>query len=569
MPQAPQAIARFPGVVSVIGGTFTWGHGETPGVCLLNITPQEKPPQLIGTLTIEYDNTKIELKDCRVVDASYRRDSSGKIVSLTIEDWRWQWRDRGLISGRYNLRDGDGKIIAHTEKSPRQLAKLCFDAMGQKEIDTYRMPDDSRPQIEWDVANPAQALSALAELLGCRIAPGFENTAKVVKLGVGNELPREEDSGLVDLNDVLDPPERPDALMVVGGPAEFQHDFELEAVALEPSGEYVPLEEASYKPAGGWGMTDHDQFQGIPTEDLKSRALALESVFRAYRIKIPDDGLYVPGYTEATGKKVKRMDQLEILDRQCVQVVQLGEKQFQPPLVYGAYTGDGDFGPDAFANTVQDVVPITDLESDLAKVCPYRRGFKIDRKRGVVILAAPVVMTIDEETELSGPAELRLRVAVNIRDEDTGGILRHTRERRYTPDKSKQPKIIRRDELVARTIPIYKPGSTEFEVLEVTDNLEEVDKEADYYLDREEESWRVQTPAEATYARIVPYSPDGVLYHVVWSFGNSRGAFTKLGYNTEVYNYITPYKERRLNANMRVLASTNVPPKTDAAIITV
>ena len=558
---APQAIARFPGVVSVIGGTFTWGHGETPGVCVLTIAPQPNPPALIGTLTISYENTYMEFRECRVVDAAYRRDSSGRIVSLTIEDWRWQWRDRGLISGRYNLRNTDGTLIDHTEKSPQALAKLCLEAMGQTNFDVSFLPDEPRPGVEWDVETPAQALSNLCELLGCRIAPAFGNKAVIVKLGEGNELPDGLAFGRTDLNEVLDPPEKPDALMLIGGPAEFQADFELEAVALEASGEYVFLDYVSYKPASGWPYDATTDFEGITDRNERSGAIA--SVYKAYQVYIPLDGLSIPGYTDQTGEKITRIDQLEFLGRQCEQVEQSGEKVFLPQIVYGAFEGTANFGATAYENTVDEPEPITDRESEIAKKCTYQGGFSVNADKGVVILSTPTTL-IDDTDQTKGPAKLRWRVAVRIRDPNTGGLLRYSRERRYTKDATKKPAIIRRDEIVARCIPTYTAGSTSFAVASIEYNVEALDKEADYYLNIEEKKWRDLTPSEATYGRIIAVEPDGAIQHVVWSFGNSSRATTRIGRNTEIRNYITPYKERRENARIKaVVAAFNANFKGD------
>ena len=47
-----------------------------------------------------------------------------------------------------------------------------------------------------------------------------------------------------------------------------------------------------------------------------------------------------------------------------------------------------------------------------------------------------------------------------------------------------------------------------FTTYENTNNVEEIDKEADYYLDIEEQAYQTLYPADATYAGIVPYSPD-------------------------------------------------------------
>lgn len=556
MPTEPQAVARFPGVLSVIGGAFTWGHGETPSVCVLQIAPQLSRPALIGTLTITYGGEVLAFPDCRIVAASYRRDAQGRIVELSIEDWRWKWRERGLISGRYNVRRTDGTIVTHTEKSPQDMARLLFEALGQASYDVSQLPDTPRPYIEWDVANPGRALSDLCELLGCRIAPGFDNKAFIVRLGSGTTLTTGPGSGIVDINESLDPPEKPEVLMVVGGPAEFQADFELEAVALEPNGEYVELDSASYKPDDGWSYDATDTFEGLPTAKYRDKNLARESVYRSYRVKIPAGGLDLPGYTDSTGKKIERLDQLVFLNRQCEQVDQIGEKAFLPPLVYGAFEGDNHLENATFGNTINTPEPITDLDSDLAKKCTYRQGFSLDGDKGIVQLSQRLIL-VDETDNTLSPAQLRLRVAVNVRDKDTGGLLRHTRKRTYVAGSTAPPAIIRRDEIVARCVPAYQSGSTAFTVTSINYNVDEVDREADYYLDIEEQTWQELRPIEATYGKIIKLAPDGAIHHIVWSFGNSAPATTRVGRNTEFANYITPYRQRRLNAQIRALAGNH------------
>ena len=70
--------------------------------------------------------------------------------------------------------------------------------------------------------------------------------------GDGEKLPQGPSSGAVEFNESLDPPEVADSVELYGGPAEFQYDFEVEPLALEKTGEYVPLDDVSYKPAEGW-----------------------------------------------------------------------------------------------------------------------------------------------------------------------------------------------------------------------------------------------------------------------------------------------------------------------------
>lgn len=556
-PSGIETTATFPGIVAVVGGTFTWGHGETPGVCVLQIAPQPRAPETIGTLEIRYGNVGLRFDRCRVVASRLRRDTSGQLVEITIQDWRWEWQDRGYMNCRYNLRNGDGTLVDHWEKPPQAIATEAFKAFGQKKFDVTQLPNGPRPLVDWTFENPAKSLSTLCESLGCRLAPKFSNGCDIVKLGQGQPLPTGKEFPLIEMNVGLDPPEKPGALMVVGGPTEFEVDLELEAVALEPSGEYVLLDDVSYKPTGGWTNDATKDFDGLDDADHLLKRLAKQSVYKLYRIKIPADGLVIPGYTDATGDRVTRMDQLVILDRQCTQVEQLGKKEFLPTMVFGAFRDDNSLY--GYTNTLTEPKPIADLESDLAKQSIYRHGHDIDTERGIVRLSTRCTL-VDTATDGIIPAKLRLRVAVCVRDAKTGGVKRHTRERKYPGNNSTIPKILRHEEIVTRVTLSYPNQAgirRAFNFYEVETNTAETDKEADYYLDIEEQSYQTLRPADATYAGIVPYSPDGVLHHIVWTWGNGGPTTTRIGYNCELLNYITPYKQRRLNANVQDIVGTN------------
>lgn len=533
----------FPGIRNPIGFTFSIGHGETPGVCQLSISPQAEPPALIGDLVIEYDGRVYTWPQCRIVSASYRRDSSGQIVGLNIEDWRWKWRT-GTISGRYNRRESFTRsmstaaaIVSHTEKSPRELFKLCFEALGQTVYNVDQVPDEPRPEIDWDGDLAAQAMASLCDVLGCRIVPLPGNGVAVQLAGEGAFLPRL--ASMTDYSETLDPPEKPDGALVRGGPVERQCDFELEALAEETDGEFVPLDEVSYKPTGGWENDSTTEFLSIPL--YKNRKLAQGSVRRAWRIKIPAGGLYITGYTDITGKRVNRLDQLIVLERQCETTVQAGREVFRPAWVYGAFIGDNTVGDNVYSNTITTPEPIVDPDSELAKKCIYQGGVSYDQERGI-LFTADQLMLIDDTKRTVQPAKLRYRVAVAVRDEETEALYRYTRERSYGTQTGTKPYEIRRDEIVSRSIPTYDKF---FNVTAVDFYQTAADREADYYLDLKEQEWNKLAPSEATYTGIVPLLLDGAIQHVVYSGGNNGPSTTRVSRNNELKLYITPYKERR------------------------
>jgi len=549
---AEQLAARFPGVVSALGGTLSVTAGDAPGVCTLRIIPQASPPAMFGTLEIFWGGRRIEIPDCRVVSASYQRDSGGRIVSLQIEDWRWRWRF-GSISGRYNRRDADGVIIPHTERTPSELFELCFAAAGHANYSLSGLPDTARPEVDWEEPQTPMVVAArLAEELGCEIVPGDNMLASVLPIGVGADLPSGPDSYRMDVSDVLDPPEKPDSLAVIGAPVDFQCDLEVEAVTREVAGEFVLPDDASYKPAAGW-LGAAESFEGIT--DLKARTIAGQYLYRTFRVVIPNDGLEIPGYTDITGKKVKRLDQLVILDRQAEKEEQYGKAVYRPAWLYGAFDSPAanQLGDNALSNTRTEPEPITDPESDLAKETIWRGGVSVNSELGIVFTSDRATLTT--AAGASGPAKFRLRVAVNVRDDETDELTRYVRQRQYGTKTGTKPGILRHNEIVARTVPTY---AADYRVVSVETTNAEADAEADYYLDAQERAWRDDRPSEATYAGLLPTALDGALSHIVYTFGSDIKPTTRIARNTKFKEYVAPFKGLKINAKVKAAIAKGV-----------
>src|SRR5580765_5849029 len=116
----PTGLLSFPGVDQVLSWSFTLSHGITPSAALVEIAPQFGLPAEVGTMVISFGDVALEFADCVLDSANVRRNESGMIVSLTILDRRWRWR-YGQISGRYNVRQRNGRLDASTEQSPQEL----------------------------------------------------------------------------------------------------------------------------------------------------------------------------------------------------------------------------------------------------------------------------------------------------------------------------------------------------------------------------------------------------------------------------------------------------------------
>lgn len=244
----------FPGIEQVERGSFTLSHGITPSIATIEIQPQEGFVTIVGPMVITQGDVTLVFPNCRLDSASFQYNQSGMIWRLSIMDRRWKWAF-GAISGHYNQRFNSilpfGSIDAFTLKSPQELCSLCLDAMGETGYDVSQVPNEPRPQTDWEAEIPAQALASLAESLGCRIVLRLDNTVQVARVGVGEGLPTD---GIEADGMAVSVFRRPDKLRFLCGPTRYQVDFKLEAVGLDVDGLVKPIDDLSYAPQGVPGV---------------------------------------------------------------------------------------------------------------------------------------------------------------------------------------------------------------------------------------------------------------------------------------------------------------------------
>lgn len=191
----PQGLAFWPGVAQVLSFQMTVGHGIRPSQAVLYMLPQITPPEVSGTLALDYGDGQvhIEFPKCQLDYMSFEIGQDGRrIWGLYIIDRRWMWRF-GRISGFYNIRrgkDGDTIILEGTEKRPSELLALCLNAMGETNYDLSQVPDGLRPEVNWDVDNPAQAAANLCDQIGCRLIYDYlYDRVTIQPQGIGGYLP--------------------------------------------------------------------------------------------------------------------------------------------------------------------------------------------------------------------------------------------------------------------------------------------------------------------------------------------------------------------------------------------
>lgn len=541
----PQALATFPGVEQIDSVSSTLSLGITPGVHRLVIAPQQRFVGLQGDLTLTFGGQKVAtLKDCLVDSGSYEFNQSGYLVTFNILDRRWKWR-YPVVSGRYNVRTGDGQkivngeganekadAITNTERTPQQLATICLKAMKEEGYDVSKLPNDARPEVLWDLDNAAEALDQLCAAAGCRVCLTLDNKVKIVRLGDGDAMP----NGPIESDNLIaDPPEKPDIIAVATGPITHQADLELEAVGLDTDGEYKLLEDLSYYPGS---IAKYDVPGMFNITDAASRKLALESVFRCYRVKVPAT---IPTHRD-TKEKIEKLDQILPLGTKQVEINATTKVRLDA-IVYGVYWGEFIGG---ITNSATELTPYPSDRT--ADVQLYGKPFTIDADRGIVRFSDPVYRntTPTGSSVTVGAAQLRLRTSVFVRSKETGMPIRYARTKKPPGKEMKtEPRIIKRDDIFAATIPIYGGG---FKVDRLLSNFARgvaVDSECDYYLNAAIKELEIETPQVRTFAGLWPYGPDGALQSITWTIDGERGGTTIVQRNQDLGSPTTlPFNTR-------------------------
>ncbi|QDU53548.1 hypothetical protein [Gimesia panareensis] len=330
----------YPGIKKIESANYSRSHGITPDICQVVMAPQTldpdeagyEPIEPDGYLLFEFDSntvtqnilgnvgttsktTQILLQGCRPDKAAVRKSSTSENWTIPIYDRRWKWK-YGSFSGHWNIKK-NGVIESRKERTARQLADMCLEAMGEKRYDTEALDDlekkqglkyrkKVRPEVHWDRIPPAQALNDLVSPLGYRVCLGWDDRVRICKYGVGELLPTDD---LMTAGFDANLPEIPDSTTVLGGISMHEAMWEMEPVGLDLDGDWRPINHLSYAPRDivfkpDWRLSTPPHFYEIrdkfveikfdkkPTDDeYKKRkgqyALAQQTIYRCYRLTYP------------------------------------------------------------------------------------------------------------------------------------------------------------------------------------------------------------------------------------------------------------------------------------------
>lgn len=254
---------------------FTDLVGITPAVATITCFLQGQVPiapngDLVFNYNDDFGNSSlITLKYMHVDNVAFHAGSGGQTCTIRFLDERWAW-EFFYVTGNYNIRLPSGLTDPAHEQTPQALATYLFQQLGVDAFDVSQLPNDARPECDWDNANAAQELEKICTNLGCRIVPvRSQNLWRIVVTGVGNSLP--DIYPYQDPGTGVSPKPTPDYLKVVTAPFKFQVCLPVIACARDTNQVWKDIQYLSYKPIGGsinWQGTGNNSIPS-PTQLAK------------------------------------------------------------------------------------------------------------------------------------------------------------------------------------------------------------------------------------------------------------------------------------------------------------
>ena len=579
----------YPGIEAYDSVNFTDVSGIAPTVIVVDVYPQEGIPDRTGDVVLTYNGERIVIPNCVLDAASISYNSGGQMVSVRFLDERWRWKD-GQITGKYNFRLPNNYVDPRHEKTPQELAAILFAAMGVTNYDASALPKDARTEVDWICANPAEELAKLCDQFGCRLVPQRSTGTWWIRVtGNGAFLP--EDLPYMDGGEGIDPKEVPDYIQIVTAPVLYQTALKLQAIGKDLDLSWVPVADLTYRPANsftiqngkliddpGFGFgTEPNQMANIPSARItlgdgtaiSPRELAVQTVFRAWRISTEagesggsqektgvngDPAIWIDGYDGyVTRKQI-------ILSDKLVQswTDDRGGIHNRPSFMWGEF------------------------ESHVTELTNYKKGTRIDYQ-GAIYRQDP-----EEPASFS--------VALDAVDTDRS-ILTTSRQLRFVTNYIKPPSVEKltvfdtarlfytsaiqiREPKTWQPIMYYRyrqtgSGTNPANVMTIvkndiqpwfinlynndgtfssnTDNMDEVKKQCDYYLDAVARTLETIGTSQRTYIGLYAIDMDGAIQQVSYRMG-SGGYDTIVSRGTE-HNYEVPdYEARRQRDGRRNIA---------------
>ena len=581
MTEGIQGTVSYPGIQAYESFSGTDVSGIAPSVFVMEVYPQYGIPDSDGDITLRYGDSIVTLRNMHIDRVDYVEGSGGKIASVRFLDERWKWAYYRIV-GRYNIRLPNNFIDPVHEKTPRELATLCFQAMQVTKFDVSALPNDARPDIDWQWTRPAEELANLCDELGCRIVPRRSDGAWVVVLtGFGADLP---DNGLPynDHGQGIDPKEVPDYLEIVTAPVSYQCALELEACGKDVDQAWKILRDLSYvidPNEYGFGFfrdpwqqssLSPNRVRQADGSEISPQELAVQYIHRAFRIsenpanvasRLTSSGekeIFLPGYNGF----VTRKQLLPFNELVETYTDPYGAEHRRAALMFGEWWGElgensGNHNPGTRLDYQESTLYAPEERASFTmSVDP------IDTDRTIIMTSKPMLYYVNPSTFTSSfaneyvfaTARMFLVCTVNVRDRKTWQPIRYSK--RMQIGQGNNPDFcltIVRNDIQPWWITDYDEYGVPIHASTPRNNEQEVRRQCDYYLNAYAKTFQTVASESKVYFGLYPIDMDGAISQVTYRI-SKQGCDTIISRGTE-HNFDIPNYEQRRQRDGRMNAA--------------
>ena len=524
-------IVRFANTTLSRGFNFTFGPGVQPSTCLIETVPHTQSLPNVGELRFEtVGEAPFVFRDCLLEQPRLIASEQGQYWALPIKDRRWKWQF-GYIHGSYNVPRSDGSYLR--EASPKQLASILLAAMGETSYDVDRLPNDTRPEIEWNGHNPAAELDRLCQSLGCIVVLNpITDRTELWPGGDGATLPGGPTRGSAYAPVY---PAQPHDIRIEAGDTLFQATFQTTPVGLDTDGTWKKLIDLSYTPPGGW--PNASPINGYSEQQI-------------------------PGTYSQGGRTLKKCDLATATAYRCYQVVALANKspfnpgQFVPPLLQGTeyepesardvrlfdYLVDEELSADGGLRPLSAIVYARwyrTTHATPANPIRYDSGFHFDSTHNILIFNEPLFLTSTQQQTRYEPAVVRYECAFLAGK--NGLFHRHLVEQSTGSNVSTPKRLIQRPDIRARVVYRYSTDNT----FTTEQNLADTTQRLNYWGNAAQDEYGLQNGGTVNYEQLIPLSPDGLTQQITWSGGGRRPPRTTVSQAQRHNRFVPPLDEQR------------------------
>jgi hypothetical protein len=508
------------------GFDFTFEPGVTPSTCVLHTVPHVPNLPSVATLTLRTEGqSPLIFPECHLGEPSLQFGQQGHFWTLPIRDRRWKW-DFAYIHGHWNAPQPDGSLVR--ERSPRDLAEILLIAMGETQRDVSRLPNITRPEVQWDGAHAATELDSLCYSLDCVVVLNpVTNGVEIWPVGEGSALPKGYTMGGT-FAPVRGP--QPAVIRAESAHTRFQAVFATEAVGQDTDGRWKPIDELSYKPTGGWALSHvlakfeniTGTYEGDGGRTLKKSDLALATVYRSYRITglVPNGG-WSPPLLRGT-----------IFEPQSLRDLKLFSE-----------LAETEIGPDGGIRQLPAAVYAKHFRLEFkwpdSAIRRYDEVFGFDTETGIIHFHEPM-LGLPEVGKTSIAATVQIKCSFEA---GAIGVKHRLSRERATGAAWSSPTELSIQDLDQTPYFIYdETGKLS------KDNHQTVETKLDSLLDKRLQEFRTIPGGTVTYEFLMPIAPDGLTQQVTWSGGAGRPATTTASQGQRHNRFLDSLKERRRKA---------------------